>query len=354
MLANLENSMVVTGLEKVSFHSNPKEGQCQKMFRLLQNCIHFICYQSNSQICKARLQQYVNWELPNIQVGFRKGRGIRDQIANIHWMVEKENSRKTSPSASLTMLKPLTVYITTSCGKFLSDGNIRHLTCLLWNLHAGQEATVRTRHGTTDWFQIEKGICQGCILLPSLFNLYAEQSSVQFSHSVTFNFLQLHGLQHTRPPCPSPAPGVCSDSCPSSWWCHLTISSLLSPSPPAFNHSQQQGFSQWVSFSPILSWPKYWNLSISLSNELLGLISFRMDWLGLLAIQGTLKSLFQHHSSKASTCQHSGFFTVQLSHPYMTTGKGTVLTRWICRVHYVKCWAGCSTSWNQDCWEKNQ
>ena len=106
----------------------------------------------------------------------------------------------------------------------------------------------------------------------------------------------------------------------------------------------------------LIRWPKHWSFSfnISPSNEHPGLISFRMDWLGLLAIQGTLKSLFQHHSSKASTCQHSGFFMVQLSHPYMTTGKGTVLTRWICRVHYVKCWAGCSTSWNQDCWERNQ
>ena len=81
---------------------------------------------------------------------------------------------------------------------------------------------------------------------------------------------------------------------------------------------------------PHIRWPKYWSFSFSIrpSNEYSELISFRMDWLALLAIQGTLKSLFQHHSSKASTLQRSAFFTVQLSHPYMTTGKTIALTRW--------------------------
>ena len=87
---------------------------------------------------------------------------------------KQENSRKTSTSAALTTLKPLTVWITTNSGKFLGMGIPGHLACLLQNLYAGQEATVRTGHGTMDWFQIGKGVCQDCILSPCLFNFYAE------------------------------------------------------------------------------------------------------------------------------------------------------------------------------------
>ena len=88
---------------------------------------------------------------------------------------KQESSIKTSTSALLNMPKPLTVWITTNCGKFLKEMGIPdYLICLLWNLYAGQEATVRTGHGTTDWFQIGKGVCQGCILIPYLFNLHAE------------------------------------------------------------------------------------------------------------------------------------------------------------------------------------
>ena len=116
----------------------------------------------------------MNRELPDVQAGFRKGRGTRDQIANIHWIIEKGSYRKTSTSAVRTMSKPLTVWITTNW-KILKKMGIRdHLTCLLRNLYGGQGATVRTRHGTTNWFQIGKGVRQGCILSPCLFNLYAE------------------------------------------------------------------------------------------------------------------------------------------------------------------------------------
>ena len=103
---------------------------------------------------------------------------------------------------------------------------------------------------------------------------------------------------------------------------------MASPSPPALNLSQQQVFSN-ESALPI-RWPKYWSFSFNISpfSEYSGLISFLMDWLDLLAIQGTLKSLLQHHSSKASILWHSAFFIVQLSHPYMTTGKTVALTRW--------------------------
>ena len=124
------------------------------------------------KILQARLQQYVNHELPDVQAEFRKGRGPRDQTANIHWIIKKqENSGKTSISALLTMPKPLTGWIMTNCGEFLQETGIAdHLTCLLRNLYAGQEATVRTRHGTTELFQIGNVVCQVCILSPYLFN----------------------------------------------------------------------------------------------------------------------------------------------------------------------------------------
>ena len=119
MPANLENTTVATGLEKVSFHSNPKERQCQRMLKLLHNCPVSHASKVMLKILQARLQQYVNWELPDVQAGFRKGRGTRDEISNICWIIKKqESSRKTSTSALLTMPKPLTVWITTNCGKF--------------------------------------------------------------------------------------------------------------------------------------------------------------------------------------------------------------------------------------------
>ena len=117
----------------------------------------------------------MNHELSDIQAGFSKGRGTRDQISTIHWIIKKqENSKKPSISALLTMLKPLTVWITINWKILKEMGIPDHLTCLLTNLYAGQEATVRTGHGTTGLFQIGKGVCQGCILSPCLFNLYAE------------------------------------------------------------------------------------------------------------------------------------------------------------------------------------
>ena len=143
-----------------------------------------------------------------------------------------------------------------------------------------------------------------------------------------------HEPQHTRPPCPSPTPGVYPNSCPSSWWYIQPSHPLSSPSTPAFNLSQHQGLFKWV--SPSQQVAKDWNFSFSISpsNEHPGLISFRMDWLDLLAVQGTPKSLLQHHSSKASIFQCSALFIVQLSHPYMTTGETIALTRWtfVCKV----------------------
>ena len=119
----------------------------------------------------------MNRELPDVQTGFRKGRGTRDQIANIHWIMEKarEFQKKTSISALLTMPKPFDCVDHNKLWKILKEMGISdHLTCLLRNLYAGQETTVRIEHGTTDWLQIGKGVCQGCILSPCLFNIYSE------------------------------------------------------------------------------------------------------------------------------------------------------------------------------------
>ena len=142
------------------------------------------------------------------------------------------------------------------------------------------------------------------------------------------NCLLPHGLEHTRLLCPSPTPRACSNSCGLSQWCHPTISSSPAPSPPAFSLSQHQGLFKWVSSSHQVA--KYWSFSFSIShfNEYSGLISFRIDWFALFAVQGTLNSLLQHHRSKASICSLSAFFMVQLSHSYMTTGKTIALTRW--------------------------
>ena len=159
--------------------------------------------------------------------------------------------------------------------------------------------------------------CSDCIL------------SLLFSRSVVSDSLQLRELQHARPPCPSLSSGVCPSSRPLSQWCHPTTSSSVTPfssCPPSFPASRP--------FSSILAlcirWPKYWSFSFttSSSNEYSGLIPFKIDWLDLLAVQGTLKSLLQHHSLKASVLWHSAFFMVQLSHLYVTTGKIIALTIW--------------------------
>ena len=145
---------------------------------------------------------------------------------------------------------------------------------------------------------------------------------VAILQSVMSDSLQLHGLQHTRLPCPLPSPRACSNSCPLSWWCHPTILSSVVP------------FSLWLQSFPttrsflISQFFASGGYSISPSNEYSGLISFQIDWFDLLAVQRTLKSLLQHHSSKAPILQHSAFFMVQLSHAYLTTGKTKALTRW--------------------------
>ena len=142
----------------------------------------------------------------------------------------------------------------------------------------------------------------------AVWNLQVQFSSFQFSCSVVSDSLRPHELQHSRPPCPSPTPRVYPNSCPLSQWSHPTCHPLSSPSPPALNPSSITVFSNESALCT--RWPKYWSFrfNISASNEPPGVISFRMDWLDLLAVQGTLKSLLQHHSSKASILQRSAFF----------------------------------------------
>ena len=150
----------------------------------------------------------------------------------------------------------------------------------------------------------------------------------QFSDSVMSDSLRPHGLQHARLPYLSPTPRACSNSYPLSWWCHPTI-----PSSDIPFSSCLQSFLSSGSFSNELvlhiRWPKYWRFSFSISpfNEYSGLVSFRIDCLDLLVIQGILRSLLQHHNSKASILQHSAFFTVQLSHSYVITGNTIALIR---------------------------
>ena len=173
----------------------------------------------------------------------------------------------------------------------------------------------------------------GAMVMEALQNLedgiFHLSLSVQFSHSVVSDSLRPHELQHTRPPCPSSTPGVYPNSCPLSPVMpsnHLILYQPLFLLPSTFPSIRV--FSNESALR--IRWPKYWSFSfnISPSNEHPGLISFRIDWLDLLAVQGTLKSLLQHHSSKASILRCSAFFIVQLLHPYMTTEKTIALTRW--------------------------
>ena len=176
MPANLENSAVATELEKVSFHSSPKERQCQKCSNYHTIALISLVSKVMLKILKARLQQYMNHELPDVQAGFRKNRKTRGQIANIHWIMEEAREfQKNIYFCSIDYAKAIDCVAHNKLWKMLKEMGIPdHLTCLLRNLYADQEATVTTGHGTTDWIQIGKGVRQGCILSPCLFNLYAE------------------------------------------------------------------------------------------------------------------------------------------------------------------------------------
>ena len=166
MPANLENSTVATGLEKSVFIPIPKKGNAKECSNY--RTITFISHVSKVmlKILQARLQQYVNGELPDVQAGFRKGRGTRDQIANIRWIIEKAREfQKNICFCFSDYAKAFDCVDHNKLWKILKEIGIPDLTCLLRNIYAGQEATVRTGHGTTEWFQIGKGVCQGCIVM---------------------------------------------------------------------------------------------------------------------------------------------------------------------------------------------
>ena len=162
-------------MEKSVFSPIPKKGNAKECSNY--HTIALISHASKVmlKILQARLQQYVNGELSDVQVGFRKDRGTRNQIANIRWIIEK--AREFQKNIYFCFIDYTRAF---DCGdqnklwKILKEMGISdHLMCLLRNHYAGQQATVRTGHGTTDWFQTGKGVRQGCILSPCLFNLYA-------------------------------------------------------------------------------------------------------------------------------------------------------------------------------------
>jgi len=206
-----------------------------------------------------------------------------------------------------------------------------------WPVATQKDALYHTDHqGEANQFRNSSAqiICFCCWAVKELCAYFINSlpdTSVQFSHSVMADSLRPHGLQHARPSCPSPTPGAYSNSCPSRRWCHPTISSSA-----IFFSSCLQSFSASGSFQMSQFFTSgCQSIGVSASASVLpmniqdsGLISFRMNWLDLLAVQGTLKTLLQHHFSKASILWRSAFFIVQLSHPYMTTGKTIALTRY--------------------------
>ena len=165
MPANLENSAVATGLKRLVFIPVPKKVNAKECSNY--HTIALISHASKVmlKILQARLRRYVNHKLPDVQAGFRKGRGTRDQIPNICWIIEKAREfQKNIYFCFIDYAKAFDCVDRNKLWEVLKEMGIPdHLTCLLRNLYAGQEATVRTGHGTTDWFQIGKGVHQGCI-----------------------------------------------------------------------------------------------------------------------------------------------------------------------------------------------
>ena len=176
MPANLENSAVATGLEKVSFIPIPKKGNAKECSNYCTIALISHTSKVMLKILQVRLQQYVNNELPDVQAGFRKGIGTRDQIANIHWITEKTREfQKNLCFCFIDYAKAFDCVDHSKLWKILKEMGIPdHLTCCLKNLYAGQETTVRTGHGTMNWFKTGKGVHQSWILSPCLFNLHAE------------------------------------------------------------------------------------------------------------------------------------------------------------------------------------
>ena len=176
MPTNSENSALATGLEKSGFIPISKKGNAKECSNYCTIALISHTSKVMIKILQARLQQYVNRELPDVQAGIREGRGTRDQIASICWIIEKAREfQKNIYFCFIDYAKAFECVDHRKLWKILKEMGIPdHLTCLLRNLYAGQGATVRTGHGITEWFQIGKGVRQGYILSPCLFKLYAE------------------------------------------------------------------------------------------------------------------------------------------------------------------------------------
>ena len=164
--SKLGNWAVTTRLENVSFHLNFKEGQCKRMFKHHTTALISNASKVMLEILQGRLQQYMNQELPDVLAGFRKGRRIRDQITNIHWIIDKASKFQRNIEVCFTdYAKAFYCGNHSKLWKILKDMGIPdHFICLLRNLCVDQEPTLRTGHGTIDWFKTGKGVCQGCIL----------------------------------------------------------------------------------------------------------------------------------------------------------------------------------------------
>ena len=257
------------------------------------------------------------------KLGFKEAEEPEIKLATFVGSWKKQgNSRKTSSSVWLIMwMNNLTMWLfncvdNNKCEKFLTRWDYQTTLPVCWE-KCMVETRVRTRHGTTDW---ETGS-----------SIYLSPYSVQFSSVQSLSHVRLlvtpwiaarqASLSITNSPS-SPKPMSNELVMPSS---HLILCCplLFPPIPPSIRVFSNESTLR-------VRWPKYWSFSFSIipSKEIPGLISFRMGWLDLPAVQGTLKSLLQHHSSKASILRHSAFFTDQLSHPYVTTGKTIALTRW--------------------------
>ena len=172
MPATLETQQWPQDWKRSVFIPGPKKGNAKECSNYCTIALISHASKIMLKVLQAKLQQYMNCELPDIQAGFRKGRGTRDQIANIVGSSKRQEFQKNIYFCFIDYAKVLDCVDHNKLWKILKEmGMPDHLTCLLRNLCAGQEATVRTGHGTMDWFQIGKGVCQGCILSPCLFNL---------------------------------------------------------------------------------------------------------------------------------------------------------------------------------------
>ena len=196
------------------------------------------------------------------------------------------------------------------------------------------------------WFMSSNRVeRKGSRPIPNQTICYPVIIGVQFSHSVVSDSSRPHESQHARPPCPWPTPGVYPNPCPSSWWCHPTISSSVVPFSSCLQSFPASKSFQWVSSLHQVAKVLEFQLKHQSFQLIFRTISFRMDWLDLLAVPGIVKSLLQHHSSKSPILWCQAVYILQLSHPYMTTGKTIALTRWTFEASNV-CFLICCLSWS--------